>query len=247
MQKNSWKEWFIFTKRERRAVIILLSLISLLVILPYVVPAKKLEIHIDKDLQAELDQYRQEHQSPDSQRLYNYPVTDTTASDTSKAELFFFDPNTLSEDGFVKLGLSQKAIHTLINYRNKGGYFKKPEDIAKIYGLSKGEVDRLTPYVRITPGKNQKDNEKKREQPDIMVQFHQYKKININTATNDDWKAFPGIGDAIANRIIKFRASVGGFKSVDQVSKTYGLTDSTFQFIRPYLYLTDSTSTTQQK
>src|ERR1700759_4138372 len=99
MQKNSWKEWFIFTKRERRAVIILLSLISLLVILPYVVPAKKLEIHMDKDLQAELDQYRQEHQPSNSQHLYNHSVSDTTVSDTSRTELFFFDPNTLSEDG----------------------------------------------------------------------------------------------------------------------------------------------------
>jgi DNA uptake protein ComE-like DNA-binding protein len=241
MQKNSWKEWFIFTKRERRAVIILLSLIGLLVMLPYILPAKKLEIHIDKDLQAELDQYRHQHQPPDNQHLYGHSVTDTAVSDTSKAELFFFDPNTLTEDGFVKLGLSQKTIHTLINYRNKGGYFKKAEDIRKIYGLPQADADRLIPYIRIAPGKNQKEDEKKYERPNATHQSNQYKKININTATADDWNAFPGIGDVIANRIIKFRTSIGGFKSVDQVGKTYGLSDSVYQFMKPYLYLKDST------
>ena len=59
----------------------------------------------------------------------------------------------------------------------------------------------------------------------------------INSATVDEWKAFPGVGDVLANRIVKFRNSMGGFKSVEQVAKTYGLSDSVFQVIRPYLYI----------
>ena len=60
---------------------------------------------------------------------------------------------------FTKLGLSQKIIHTLINYRSKGGYFKTPEDIRKIYGLSKTDADRLIPYVRITSSKSNQTKE----------------------------------------------------------------------------------------
>jgi len=30
---------------------------------------------------------------------------------------------------------------------------------------------------------------------------------------------------------------MGGFKSVDDVKKTYGLSDSTFNLLRPYLIL----------
>ncbi|MEO8710861.1 MAG: helix-hairpin-helix domain-containing protein [Parafilimonas sp.] len=244
--QNAWKEYFIFTRRDRRAVIVLFVVIGLLLILPYFLPAKKLEIHIDKELQAELDQYRQDHQA-NNQSLYFNTASDTTihdaaTNDTTKKELFFFDPNTLSEEGFAKLGLSQKTIHTLINYRNKGGYFKTPEDIRKIYGLSKNDADRLIPYIRITSNKTKQTEETKYDKPAVTTQTQQYKRINVNAATAEDWKAFPGIGDAISNRIIKFRTSIGGFKSIDQVGKTYGLSDSVFQLIKPYLFLKDSSN-----
>ena len=94
--------------------------------------------------------------------------------------------------------------------------------------------------MHIASANNKQTETFKNERPITSSQTHQYKKTNINTATAEDWKAFPGIGDVIANRIVKFRTSMGGFKSVDQVGKTYGLSDSVFQLIKPYLYVKDS-------
>jgi competence protein ComEA len=242
MNKNRLKEWFAFSKRERRAVTVLLCLLAFVMVLPYFVPAKKTNIHIDKELQAELDQYKTEHPQNNNQVKF-INVSDTTVEDTVAKTAFYFDPNTLDEDGFAKLGLNQRNIHTLINYRNKGGYFKTPEDIRKIYGLSKADADRLIPYVRIaSSGKKQATVTKSEMPASVQSETHQLKKININTATAEDWKAFPGIGDVLANRIIKYRTSMGGFKFVDQVGKTYGLNDSVFQQIKPYLFLKDSTN-----
>lgn len=239
MQKNTWKEWFIFTRRDRNAAIVLLAIIALLILLPYVLPAKKSEIHIDEALQKELDKYLAENPQQSNSAVYANTFSDTTVNDTAKHSLFYFDPNTLDEAGFAKLGLPQKTIHTLINYRSKGGYFKFPEDIRKIYGLSKTDADRLIPYIHITSNKIQQQ-QFKNVQPVTSSTPRSYKKININTATAEDWKAFPGIGDVIANRIVKFRTSIGGFKTVDQVAKTYGLSDSVFKAIKPYLYLKDA-------
>jgi competence protein ComEA len=59
--------------------------------------------------------------------------------------------------------------------------------------------------------------------------------IEINTATEDEWKSLPGIGEVLAKRILKFREYAGGFTTVEQVRKTYGLVDSVFQRIVPYL------------
>ena len=239
MQNNALKDWFVFTKRDRNAAFILLALIALVILLPYLLPEKKLEIKLDKKLQQELDAYKQSNQQP-ANNFYTTNI-DTTVKDTAKHSLFAFDPNTLPENGFVQLGLSSKTAHTIINYRNKGGYFKRPDDIRKIYGLSKSEADKLIPYIHITSASTIQKQENKYEQPVTNSTVNQYKKININTATAEDWKAFPGIGDVIANRIIKFRSSIQGFKSIDQVAKTYGLSDSVFQNIKPYLYLENST------
>ena len=63
------------------------------------------------------------------------------------------------------------------------------------------------------------------------------KKIGINTATSEDWQSIYGIGSYRAERILKFREHLGGFRSVDQVAETWGLPDSVFQEIRHQLVL----------
>ena len=47
----------------------------------------------------------------------------------------------------------------------------------------------------------------------------------------------PGIGSKLATRIITFRDKLGGFYSLTQIGETFGLPDSTFQKIKQYLKL----------
>jgi len=61
------------------------------------------------------------------------------------------------------------------------------------------------------------------------------KAVDINTGDSTAFEALPGIGATLAMRIIRFREKLGGFYSVEQVKETFGLADSTFSRIRPYL------------
>jgi len=67
----------------------------------------------------------------------------------TKPPQFAFDPNTLSGDSLMLLGLSGRTVRTLLNYRSKGGQFRKPEDLKKVYGLSAAQAEALIPYVSI--------------------------------------------------------------------------------------------------
>ena len=59
--------------------------------------------------------------------------------------------------------------------------------------------------------------------------------IDINTADTSAFIALPGIGSKLANRIVSFRTKLGGFNSVEQIRKVYGLQDSVFMLISPFL------------
>lgn len=59
--------------------------------------------------------------------------------------------------------------------------------------------------------------------------------IDINKASAADWKAVPGIGNVLSERIVKYREKLGGFVIVSQIKEVYGISDSVFQVIQPHL------------
>src|SRR5690606_13844379 len=67
-----------------------------------------------------------------------------------------------------------------------------------------------------------------------------YSVVDINEGDLNSFISLPGIGEKLANRIINFRNKLGGFYSVDQISETYGLPDSTFQKIKSLLVIKES-------
>lgn len=56
--------------------------------------------------------------------------------------------------------------------------------------------------------------------------------ININTATVEQLDTLPGIGPAIAQRIIDYRAANGPFKSIDEIKNVKGIGDAVFEKIK---------------
>lgn len=51
--------------------------------------------------------------------------------------------------------------------------------------------------------------------------------VNINTATKEDLEKLPGIGPAMAQRIIDYRDKVGNFNSIEDLKKISGIKDAT--------------------
>lgn len=238
MQKIHWKDYLSFSKKERTAIIILVTVIVIIIALPWFIKPEFQPPLTDTETVkqiAELD-------TQQSTGKATYSDSSVISENIPAAELFYFDPNTIDAAGWQKLGLREKTIQTILNYRSKGGKFKSAADIHKIYGLKKEEANRLEPFIKIESSSTQSQTntpEKKYAQPYKEFPKKTFTKININTATEEEWKSLPGIGDVLAKRIIKFRTAKKGFTNVDDVKKTYGLKDSVFQNILPWLYIAE--------
>lgn len=235
--KRILKTYFTFTRKERTAVLVLLVIISVLIIAPrWYSP----EPALPRDTRL-LQQYLNGTQGKtDGKSIADDPHlgNEATKMVDPPISLFYFDPNTLAVADWLRLGIPEKTVRTIANYRNKGGQFRQPEDLRKIWGLRKTDADRLVPYIRIQPKKYNNSagrfplpvREKRAGDKTLSV-------IEVNTATAEEWESLPGIGKVLANRLIRYREKLGGFSSLEQVKKTYGISDSVFAQIQPLLRL----------
>lgn len=227
--KDFIKNYCQFSKKERLGMLVLVAFIGLFIILPqlYQPPAKK--VYTDSV-------YNQINLQAPMQLVDSNNIKTANENTVKPHRLFSFDPNIATAADFATLGLTEKNIQTIDHYRSKGGRFRQAADLRKIWGIRSEDAERLIPYIIIEPlqALNKKYNEQQnaRQYPKQSTPI-----IDINTATVSDWEALPGIGPVLANRIVRYRDKLGGFTQLAQVQKTYGISDSLFNQLAPYLQL----------
>ena len=60
-------------------------------------------------------------------------------------------------------------------------------------------------------------------------------KVSINSTKTEEWEALYGIGPKYAARIIKYQKWLGGFDKKSQLKEVYGIHDTLFRQIEPFL------------
>ena len=113
-----------------------------------------------------------------------------------RVESFPFNPNTVSLSDLMRLGFSEKQAQSIINYREKGGRFRRPSDFAKSFVVADSVFRRLEPFIRIP-------------------------KVDLNAADSAALDALPGIGPWYAARIVSYRAELGGYSYPEQLMDIY--------------------------
>jgi competence protein ComEA len=240
MNKKLLEQYFSFSRKERNAVLVLVLLITIIFVIPYWLPQS------NKKLDAELIEAI--HTSTFAENTGNIEVNRKTSDrvaaysradryEARKEIRFFpFDPNTISPEAWLTLGLKQRTVETIAKYLSRGGKFRKAEDLRKIFGLSQDLADKLMPYVRIQAEHTrafQTSFAAKEAAAYPEKRFPVKRAIDINKADSAEFVTLDGIGPTLAGRIIKFRDRLGGFYALVQLAEVYGLPDSSFQKLAP--------------
>lgn len=226
-----------FSRKEKIAIIFLVFMVLALTIVPFLFLSSTKNKIIQEDSAWKIAANKLLIDSSQN-NIADDDFTDvktSVANNNFKPTLFTFDPNQVGPEEMRELGFRDRTITIIQNYRTKGGQFRKPEDLRKIYGLRSDEYTRLAPYIAINLPQKEQREFTPYSKP--SYQKPQQKAIDINTADTTAFQSLYGIGSKLAARIVNFRSKLGGFYSIEQVGETYGLPDSTFQSIKPFLKL----------
>lgn len=219
-----WKDFFYYSKGERRAVWVLLTLIALfvmaIVLLPEYHSRKVLETQASDSI--ELRKFAAENQK----KPRGIGVSKNTEISVRLVE---FDPNLADSIELSRLGLSKFVVQNILKYRQKGGKFASPESLSRIYGLTEEKFQELKPYIRISKTfvrKAQKAKPvwkdsgfvvQKRDTFQKAFKYPEGTKVDVNRADTSELKKVPGIGSVIARMIVAYRDRLGGFCSLEQL------------------------------
>ena len=240
--KKLLRDYFSFGRKDRVGILALITLIILIYSLPLIFPPRVKEFspeETDLITRAKDSLVRMGEKKDSSYPASALPFRAQKYTAGGAGALFDFDPNTLPAEGWLKLGLRERTVQTILRYRDKGGRFRKPEDLRRIWGLPAGFYERAEPYIRISPT----ETKQVREVMETAIPMRTERiitRVAVNSADTSAFIALPGIGSKLASRIILFREKLGGFYSTAQIAEVYGLQDSAFLKIKDRLQLDGS-------
>ena len=232
---ESLRKWFSFNNSERIAIVTILAVIFVLILACLFRPTRK---SLSDETLHNLDSLLALHQAAIEAQQQQQAEK---LLEVAELHPFPFNPNTVTEDEWRKMGLTDRQIRNIMNYKAKGGKFFSKNDLGKLYSISEEDFAQLEPFIvlpevsRVTSGKSapKKSNEKVKEE------FKPAKKaipiVDLNTVDSATLVELPQIGGYMALRILEFRDKLGGFVDMEQLRDVKGMDEARFAAIQPYI------------
>jgi len=241
-----WKNFFFFSKPQRRGIILLTILVVLAVVLNFALPLFfSASNNENADFIEEVSAFKQSLVSRDSLKHIEQERIRTEREAQYKNfgrketeqnySLFTFDPNTADSTTFVKLGIRPSVAGNIVRYRNRGGKFRTTDDFRKTHGISDAKFDELNPYIVIREERKddvEKTLPKETSIGEIIVE--------LNSADTTELMKIKGIGHYYAREIVKYRKDLGGFFSIEQLLEVKNMHPENFEKIAPFCTVNES-------
>lgn len=230
--RNPFKDFFYFSRGERRGILVLITGIVLVFLSGYFYSYwKEMQFPTEEDLkqqaiaEAEYNAFISSIKEEKEQRETKY--TRYEHKEPQTLDLTPFNPNTTDSATFRKLGLPGWMARNILQYRRKSGKFRKAGDFKKVYGLTEEQYETLLPYIYIAPEDTIRNRTSIYNHPaandnNSNSQPKSYKYpigtiVDLNKADTTELKKIPGIGSGIALMITAYRQKLGGFYRIEQL------------------------------
>ncbi len=249
----SWKDYFYFTKTERNGIVVLVILIIIIILLPLFYPLLfPARVYDFSEFDRKVDRYEQMLAEYREARIAIDASYEREASSriSLTLNLFPFDPNNLTREEFLEIGIPERVAGNIVNYRNAGGSFRFREDLKRIYSINDDLYYKLENYIEL-PSREEQATIRSEERQARQFASDTTRRatfqpvwadviIDINRSDSTEWQKIRGIGPVFSRRITSYRDLLGGFYSTSQLMEVFGMDSTRFEQIQPHIHLGDS-------
>ncbi len=232
---TSWKDYLSFSRREQYGIYALLFIFVIQVVCIYFLDYTRPVMPVLQSgwIRDSVAIWIKSDQG-DLKNVHDPGPDETSVHRNEKVSYFRFDPNTVSADQLLMLGLNKGQARTIIKFRSKGAGFRSKQDFRKLYCISPQEFEKLSPWIVLPDSIVRQENIHGRQE------FRKELRIDLSQDDSLEILKLPGIGPSFARRIVNYRKRLGGYCSIEQLKEVWGLTDSLYELISPFLFLSDS-------
>ncbi len=136
------------------------------------------------------------------------------------------DPNRASDVELDRLpGVGPSTARAIVTAREEGRVFRRPEDLLEVRGIGEATLERMRgslAFGHVPPGAS------RRAPPSAPAV------LDLNRASAEELETLPGVGPALAARIVTARQE-RLFTSVEDLERVPGIGPATLQRLRPHL------------
>jgi len=185
-----------------------------------------------------------------SEKPANPPSETQTAGFSSAQENpKLININTADSATFVSLpGISPFLAARIVKYRKSRKGFTSVDDLKAVYGLKPEVFEAIKPMLFVateTPVQESSATAPTQSSENPSQDLQNAEKANLNTIDSAGLKILTGFQGKLCGQLLKYRYSVGGFTSWDQVGKTYNLTPEMFSTLKEKCFLGEKSPTSK--
>jgi competence ComEA-like helix-hairpin-helix protein len=141
------------------------------------------------------------------------------------------DPNRAPEAELDRLpGVGPATARAIVAAREEGAVFRRPEDLLAVRGIGEVTLERIRSAIDVSnPPPTSRSTAAAARGSGAPRSA-----VDLNSADMEDLQALPGIGPALAERIVQAREEQM-FTSIDDLVRVRGIGEATVERLRPHV------------
>jgi len=147
--------------------------------------------------------------------------------DEAEKNKYTYYVNSISDYQGYQLGLSVSEIDKFLAFRNKGGKIYSLIQFKKITGIGQLKLDSIKSQLVFPRSKIKHISAEELKNRKVI-------KYDLNKVTSAQLYSKLKLPSMIANRVIKFRKYINGYRSMEQLTDVYDITENHLELINKY-------------